>query len=103
MIPEIETKSPEAIKLFQEDKLKVALKYLSEQSPFYQRLFKTHRISVSEIKTLVDLTKIPTTSKEDLQKFNDDFICVPKHKIIDYETTSVTLGQPVRLHLRDLI
>jgi phenylacetate-coenzyme A ligase PaaK-like adenylate-forming protein len=60
MIPEIETKSTEAIKIFQEDKLKIALQYLLEKSPFYQRLFKSNTIAISDIKTLEDLTKIPS-------------------------------------------
>ncbi len=101
MIPEIEQQSPQDIKTFQEAKLKDALYYLSKHSPYYQRLFKSHQIEISEIQTLEDLTQIPTTSKEDLQRFNDDFICVPKHKIIDYSTTSGTLGQPVSFALTD--
>ena len=101
MIPEIETKSLQEIKSFQEAKLKDTLRYLSEYSPFYQRLFEEHSITVSDIKTLEDLTKIPTTNKDDLQRYNDDFICVPKQKIIDYSTTSGTLGQPVTFALTD--
>ena len=39
--------------------------------------------------------KIPFTEKKDLQLFNDEFLCCPKAKIIDYITTSGTLGDPV--------
>ena len=35
MIPEIEKASKEEIKVFQEEKLKETLRYLSEKSPFY--------------------------------------------------------------------
>lgn len=101
MIPEIETKSTAEIKAFQEVKLKVALEYLSKNSPFYQRHFEHNHISISEIKTFEDLTKIPVTTKDHLQQFNDDFICVPKSKIIDYVTTSGTLGDPVTFALTD--
>lgn len=101
MIPEIETKSAAEIKAFQEDKLKVALAYLAKNSPFYQRHFENHSIAVSEIQTLEDLVKIPVTTKDDIQQFNDDFICVPKSKIIDYVTTSGTLGDPVTFALTD--
>lgn len=101
MIPEIETKSAAEIKAFQEDKLKVALAYLAKHSPFYQRHFENHAIAVSEIQTLEDLVKIPVTTKDDIQQFNDDFICVPKSKIIDYVTTSGTLGDPVTFALTD--
>lgn len=101
MIPEIETKSATEIKALQEAKLKVALEYLSENSPFYKWHFETHQISIAEIQTLEDLRKIPVTTKDDLQQFNNDFICVPKSKIIDYVTTSGTLGDPVTFALTD--
>ena len=48
-----------------------------------------------------DLTQIPTTSKEDLQQNNDDFFCVPKTDIIDFVTTSGTLGDPVTIGLTE--
>ena len=101
MTPEIEYKSKSEIKAFQETKLKEALRYLSENSPFYQRLFKSNDISISDIRSLEDLSKIPTTSKDDLQRYNEDFICVPKLQIIDYVTTSGTLGEPVTFALTD--
>jgi phenylacetate-CoA ligase len=101
MIPEIEKASIAKIKTFQEDKLKGLLAYLNANSKYYKRVFKQHNISINSINSLEDLTTIPTTSKEDLQKYNDDFICVPKHKIIDYVTTSGTLGEPVTYALTD--
>ncbi|HLT34562.1 MAG TPA: AMP-binding protein [Aquaticitalea sp.] len=101
MMPEIERQSAETIKAFQEAQLQVALQYLWEQSPFYHKLLKQHHIAISDIKTLEDLCKIPTTSKDDLQKYNDDFLCVPKHQVIDYVTTSGTLGEPVTFALSD--
>lgn len=101
MIPEIEKASQEEIKFFQEKKLKETLQYLNGKSPFYKELFKENNIKVSEIKTLEDLQKIPVTTKDHLQQFNDDFICVPKSEIIDYVTTSGTLGDPVTFALTD--
>src|SRR5690606_26965113 len=41
------------------------------------------------------------TTKTDLQLYNDDFLCVPKHEILDYATTSGTLGDPVTFGLTD--
>ncbi|MGO3181402.1 MAG: phenylacetate--CoA ligase family protein [Aequorivita sp.] len=101
MIPEIEKASQEEIKVFQEEELKETLQYLNENSPFYKRFFKENNIQVSEIKTLEDLRKIPVTTKDYLQQFNDDFICVPKAEIIDYVTTSGTMGDPVTFALTD--
>ena len=101
MIPDIEQVSKAEIHSFQIKKLKNLLSYLKSHSTFYQRLFKTHHIDITRINSLEDLAKIPTTTKDDLQQHNDDFICVPKNKIIDYVTTSGTLGEPVIFALTD--
>ncbi|MCF6342775.1 MAG: AMP-binding protein [Bacteroidales bacterium] len=71
------------------------MEYLNTNSAFYQRLFRNNNICIDKIRTLEDLTKIPVTTKDDLQKHKDDFLCVPKNKIIDFVTTSGTLGEPV--------
>ena len=101
MIPNIEKLAPGEIKIFQEQQLLKALEYVSENSPFYKKLFQDHQIEISEIKTLEDLQQLPVTTKEDLQQFNDDFLCVPQNKIIDYATTSGTLGDPVTFGMTD--
>ena len=101
MIPAIEKLSSEEIARFQNDKLQETLVYLSQKSPYYKNLFSKENIDVSEIKTISDLQKIPTTSKDALQKYNDDFFCVPMHEIVDYATTSGTLGDPVTFGLTD--
>lgn len=101
MIPEIEQQDPKKIQQFQEEKLQELLQYLSTHSPYYQRIFKEYHIDIKEIKTLKDLQKLPTTTKNDLQCYNDDFLCVPKTAIIDYASTSGTLGRPVTFGLTD--
>ena len=95
MQKDIEYQSPEEIKLFQEGLMHKALLYLSEHSKYYQRMFDKYEIDVNKIQHLEDLVKIPFTEKKDLQIFNEDFLCCPKEKIIDYITTSGTLGDPV--------
>ena len=101
MIPEIELKSPQEIKQFQEVELKKLIQYLEANSSYYQKVFKQHNIKNSNINTLEDLQKIPVTTKEDLHTYNDDFICVEPSKIIDYVTTSGTTGSPVFFGLSD--
>ena len=101
MIPEIEQQDPKKIQQFQEEKLQELLQYLSTHSPYYQRIFKEYHIDIKEIKTLKNLQKLPTTTKNDLQCYNDDFLCVPKTAIIDYASTSGTLGRPVTFGLTD--
>ena len=75
--------------------------YLAENSPYYKRTFKRLNIHPSDIQSLNDLQKLPLTTKEDLQRANDDFICVDKRKIIDYVTTSGTMGKPITFALTD--
>lgn len=101
MIPKIEIATKDKIKTFQEQQLLKLLDYVSQNSPFYKRLFAKENISIADIKTIEDLQKLPVTTKEDLQKHNDDFLCVPINKIIDYTTTSGTLGDPVTFGLTD--
>ena len=86
---------------FQNKKLHEALKYLAEHSLFYQRMFKKHGIDINEIKSIHDLPKLPFTEKKDLQIHNQDFMCVVPEKIIDYITTSGTLGDPVTFGCTD--
>lgn len=101
MIPHIEKQTTAEIKAFQELKLQEVLQYVSANSVYYQNLFQEHNIDISKINTLEDLQLIPTITKEDLQRNNDDFLCVPIHKIIDFATTSGTLGDPVTFGLTD--
>ncbi len=78
-------------------RLKEALRYVADNSPFY----KEWNINVESISSIKDLQKLPVTTKQDLQQRNKDFLCVPPAKIIDYVTTSGTLGEPVTFALTE--
>lgn len=99
--PAIEKSGIQDIRTFQEHKLQELLTYLEAHSPFYQKLFKENNINLADIQTLEDLQKIPTTTKNDLQQYNHDFFCITPDKIVDYSTTSGTLGDPVTFGLSD--
>ena len=94
-------KSASEIKKFQEHYLKESLEYLNEHSVFYQRMFTDNKIDIAKIRTIEDLRNLPVTDKRDIQLYNKDFVCVPKNKIIDYVTTSGTLGEPVTFALSE--
>ena len=100
-IPYIEYQSVIEIKQLQETKLVEALAYLNEHSPFYKRMFHQNNIDIKKVKTLTDLQQIPFTTKQDLQQYNNDFLCVPASQIIDFITTSGTLGDPVTFAMTD--
>jgi len=83
------------------DALQAQLGYVGENSPYYQKRFS--KLGISSLKDISEegFYQLPITTKEELSKFNSDFICVPKEEIIDYVTTSGTLGKPVTLALNE--
>lgn len=100
-ICDIEFESVEKINEFQNRKLQEALRYLEANSAFYQRMFKDNGIDIEQIQTIDDLVKLPFTEKKDLQLHNQEFLCVQPEKIVDYVTTSGTLGDPVTFGCTD--
>ncbi len=99
--PQLQFKSREEIANFQDSSLRDTLNYVLSHSPYYINLFKKKGIDVSAIKKVSDLSLLPTTNKQDLQLNNDLFLCVPRDKVIDYVTTSGTLGEPVTFMLTE--
>lgn len=89
------------IKSAKEQKLQQLLVYLNLHSLFYRAMFAENQIDITQIKTIEDLSTIPTTTKEDLQQRNDDFLCVNRDKVIEYTSTSGTLGSPVTIALTE--
>ncbi|MGB3105698.1 phenylacetate--CoA ligase family protein [Sphingobacterium siyangense] len=101
MIPTIEQASLEEITHYQDEKLRYVLNYLNTHSTYYKRLFQREGVDLQRIRGVQDLPLLPTTSKEQLQQFNWDFLCVPEEEIVDFSTTSGTLGTPVVFGLTD--
>ena len=99
--PDIERSTVGETTRFQETKLQQQLTYLKKKSAFYSERFLSCKLDISRIKGMGDLVNIPPTTKEELQQRNEDFICVPKREIIDYITTSGTLGDPVTFAMTD--
>lgn len=93
--PDIQFKSVSEIEAFQNERLREQMQYLKKNSPYYKELFAKNGISFDEIRCVEDLRKIPTTTKKELQEFNDQFFCVPKSELVDIVTTSGTTGDPV--------
>ena len=87
--------------MMQLEKLQSLLVYLSVHSPFYKELFLTHQIDIRSVKSINDISLLPTTTKEDLQQRNPEFLCVLPDKIIEYASTSGTLGSPVTIALTE--
>jgi len=84
----------EEIRQIQEKKLLELLIYLKSNSPYYKRVFNRQQIDINH-------TLLPTTGKEDLQQYNNDFLAVPSGSVIEYTSTSGTLGSPVSIALTE--
>lgn len=97
----IQYQSAEQIKAYQELRLQEELRYLQAQSPFYQRMFQEQGIDINKVRYLEDLQLLPLTHKEDLQRYNSQFLCIDPKQVADYVTTSGTLGEPVTFALSD--
>lgn len=98
---DIAFKSVDQISTFQTTELINTLNYVNTHSNYYRRIFKDKDIDIRQITQLSDLQKLPVTTKKDLQIHNKDFLCVSPDKIIDYVTTSGTLGEPVTFGLTE--
>lgn len=101
MFPNIEQQPLTAIRDYQTQQLQQQLQYLQLHSPYYRRLFDEYALDISTIRSIDDLHRLPFTTKDDLQRYGSDFLCVPKRQIVDYVTTSGTLGNPVTFALTD--
>ena len=91
----------DTVRAMQHKKLQELLQYMARYSPFYQEMFAKNNIDISTVNTVADLQRFPVTVKEDLQQRNYDFLCVSRDKIIEYSSTSGTLGSPVTIALTE--
>jgi phenylacetate-CoA ligase len=99
-IPPIELASPDTIEEFQLRQVREAVRYVNSKSPFYKILFSKHSKNLA-VESFDQFAQLPTTSKDDLQICNWDFLCVPKNEIVEYTSTSGTLGKPVTIGLTE--
>jgi len=93
--------SLEEINLQQNRQLTELLAYLSVNSPFYRDLFSKNQTDISSITSVDQMHLLPVTVKDDLQSRNMDFLCVPSGEIVEYCSTSGTLGHPVTIALTE--
>jgi len=98
-IPQEELKSLEEQAAFQDEKRKALLAWLGRRSPFYKKLFAGLQLDPLQPDILNYWNRIPTTSKDDLQNHNFDFLCIPRNEIAEYTASSGTLGRPVTIPL----
>ena len=77
-------------------KLKVLLKRVVENSPFYQKKFKEANVDIEKIRSLEDLKILPFTNKEELRDaYPLGLKAVPDSEVIRIHSSSGTTGKPV--------
>lgn len=98
-MPQIDTKMSKEIRTQENSELIKTLQYCQQNSAYYKKNWADNNIHVGDIKSTLDLQKLPFTTKSDLSINNDDFLCVPKQKVADFVTTSGTTSDPVTFYL----
>ncbi|GAA4434998.1 phenylacetate--CoA ligase [Ravibacter arvi] len=93
--------SREEIRNRQNFMLRELVGYVLERSVFYQRVFEKEGLKAGDVQSVEDLPRVPFTTKDDLARYNEDFLCVPRQRVADYVTTSGTLSDPVAFYLTD--
>lgn len=75
--------------------LQETLQYVTTHSAFYKKHFQSYNAIIADFNATNDIQQLPFTTKEDIARYNEDFICIDKSEIIEYTSTSGTLGSPV--------
>ncbi|MCX8151068.1 MAG: phenylacetate--CoA ligase [Candidatus Bathyarchaeota archaeon] len=92
----IETMPRKKLQELQLKKLKAQVKHCYNNSPFYKRKLKEAKLTPDNIKTLVDLQKIPFTVKNDLRdNYPLGLLAVPPAEIVEIHASSGTTGNPI--------
>ena len=89
------------IQEIQSRELMKTIAHVATYSPYYRAMFRSNRIHVASIRNADDLQLLPFTTKEDLQQHSVDFLCVENRAVVEYSSTSGTLGTPVTVGLTE--
>ena len=68
-----------------------------KNSIFYRKKFEKAGLKPSDIKSLEAITKIPLTTREELEQNYRDILAVPSFKIATIRLSSGTTGHPLRI------
>jgi len=94
--PEHEKMPREELERLQLERLRVKVREVYERVPFYQHAFREKQVTPDDIQNLVDITKLPFTSKLD---FRDNYpyglLAVPMEQVVRIHASSGTTGKPI--------
>ena len=88
---------PAARREFQDRSLQLTTRRLQRHSPYYRRMFQTHKVAPDKL-TIETVVHLPVTRKRDLQEHQTDFITDDTHPYLTTRTTGTT-GHPAEIWL----
>ena len=89
--------SPERISACTDRLLARHAHYCYEHSRFYRQRFGDAGLKPEDVQHVVDLRRLPFTTKADLAEHARELLCVPECQVVDICQTSGTTGAPVAL------
>lgn len=92
---DFDIKDRNAVRKMQDVLLSETVQYVSRKSEFYRARFKELGLEPRSFRSVEDITRLPVTAKEDIQKDNWSFLCVDKQNVAEVVATTGTTGNPV--------
>jgi len=83
------------VELMQGELLRETLSYVEQRSPFYRKRLANYGIKASHIRSIANITDLPITTREDIQRENRAFLCVDPSSASEVVATTGTTGDPV--------
>lgn len=93
----LETAPVEELRSIQTKLLRRQIKRAYENSRFYRRKFKKHGVHPSQIRSLDDVTKLPFTTRAELEENFEDILSIPMTEVATIRQTSGTTGTPLTI------
>lgn len=92
---DLETLKRDKLEALQLKRLRETATLVYNKVPYYKKLFKTKGVTPGSIKTLEDISKLPFTTRDDLQKnYPDKLLTIHHHDTMRLHTSSGTTGKP---------
>jgi phenylacetate-CoA ligase len=91
----IDKLSQESIRDIQGELLAKTIRHAYENSPYYRKRFDDMGLLPLQVKGVEDLERLPLTDRDDLQKYNNDFLAAKRDDIVEIVSTTGTTGEPI--------
>jgi len=87
------------IESLQNGNLRVLLRHAYDTVPYYRRVFRERGLSLSDVRSVDDLAKLPVLTKADIRKNFEDLVSrgFPRSRLIPYESGGT--GSPIKFYV----